>query len=224
MMARMVTTTEPTFRIVPDGDERTGQDCVDVAHGYGIPLDDWQADIVRGVLRESSGGWSASQAGLVLSRQSGKSQILTALTLFGLYELNEQVLATSHQVKTSSDAFRRLWSVIQSHDDLARRVRRHSQMIGGEYLELSSGARAMFTTRSASAGRGLSVDRLLIDECEDFPAAEAGALLPTLFARPKPGYTDPVDVRCELKRRNALSWWENEISLRSHSVTTKGIS
>lgn len=180
-----MTTTEPTFSRFPEGDETTGQDCVDLALAYGVPLDEWQADIVRGILRESGGGWCSSQAGLVVARQSGKGQIIVALELFGLYELGEQILHTAHAVKTSSDAFRRLWAVIQAHPDLAVRVRRHSQMIGAEYVELDSGARIAFTTRSASAGRGLSIDRLVVDEAEDLPAAEVGALAPTVFSRPR---------------------------------------
>ena len=38
----------PTFSRVPEGDETTGQDCVDLAVAYGVPLDAWQIDIVRG--------------------------------------------------------------------------------------------------------------------------------------------------------------------------------
>lgn len=177
--------TAPTFCRVPEGDESTGQDCVDLAAAYGVPLDPWQDDVVRGVLRESAGMWSASQAGVVVARQSGKGQILLALELFGLFELGEQILHTAHAVKTSSDGFRRLWAVIQSHADLAGRVRRHSQMIGAEYVELDCGARIAFTTRSASAGRGLTIDRLVVDEAEDLPAAEVGALQPTVYSRPR---------------------------------------
>jgi len=176
---------EPTFQTWPEGDETSGQDCVDLAAGYGVPLDNWQEDIVRRTMRECDGGWSASQVGLVVSRQNGKGQILLAVELFGLFELGENILHTAHAVKTSSDAFRRLWSVIQNHDDLATRVRRHSQMIGAEYVELDTGARIAFTTRSASAGRGLSVDRLVVDEAEDLPAPEVGALAPTVFSRPR---------------------------------------
>lgn len=175
----------PTFSLVPDGSEDTGQDCVDVALAYGVGLDEWQRDVVRGFLRERDGGWSATQCGLVVSRQSGKSQILLAISLFGLFELGEQIFATSHATKTSTDGFRRLWAVIRNHADLERRVRRHSQMIGCEFVELDSGARITFSTRSASAGRGLSIDRLLIDECEDLPAAEIAALAPTTFSRPR---------------------------------------
>ena len=36
------------------------QDCVELAAAYGVPLDPWQADIVRGLLRESGVTWSAS--------------------------------------------------------------------------------------------------------------------------------------------------------------------
>lgn len=186
MTAVMATEIVPTFSRVPDGEEATGQDCVELALAYGVPLDEWQINIVRGILREVDGAWSASQAGLVVARQSGKGQIILALELFGLFELGEQILHTAHAVKTSSDAFRRLWAVIQAHPDLACRVRRHSQMIGAEYVELDSGARIAFTTRSASAGRGLSVDRLVVDEAEDLPAPEVGALSPTVFSRPRP--------------------------------------
>lgn len=180
-----MSTTEPTFAIVPDGDESTGRDCCDLADAYGVPLDPWQRRVVRGILRESDGGWSSSQAGLVVARQNGKGQILTAIELFGLFELGEQCLHTAHSVRTSSDAFRRLWAVIQNHEDLARRVRRHSQMVGAEFVELDNGARIAFSTRSASAGRGLSLSRLICDEAEDMPAAEVAALAPTVFSRPR---------------------------------------
>ena len=58
------------------------------------------------------------------------------------------------------------------------------EQIGAEYAELHGGARIAFTTRSAGAGRGLSIDRLVIYEAEDLPTAEVGALAPTVFSRP----------------------------------------
>jgi hypothetical protein len=126
-----------------------------------VPLDAWQAEVVRAILRESGGAWSASQAGLVVGRQNGKGQILLALELAGLLLFGDQVLHAAHAVKTCSDAFRRLWRVIVSHADLFRLVRRHSQQVGLEYVELAEGQRVAFTTRSATAGRGLSIDRLV---------------------------------------------------------------
>lgn len=177
--------SEPTFSIVPDGDEATGQDCCDLAAAYSVPLDPWQQNVIRGILRERDGTWSSSQAGLVVARQNGKGQILTAIELFGLFALGENILHTAHSVKTSSDAFRRLWRVIQAHADLSRRVRRQSEMTGAEFVELDSGARIAFSTRSASAGRGLSLSRVIVDEAEDCPAAEVAALAPTVFSRPR---------------------------------------
>lgn len=218
-----MTTTEPTFARVPEGDEKAGQDAADLARAYGVPLDPWQEDVVRGILRESAGTWSASQAGLVVGRQNGKGQIILALELYGLLVLAENVLHTAHAVKTSSDAFRRLWAVLQSHADLAGMVRRHSQMIGAEYVELSNGGRIAFTTRSASAGRGLSVDRLVVDEAEDLPAPEVGALAPTVFARPHaqslyfgtaPGPMHDSEAFATMRRaahdgqNPRLAWWE----------------
>ncbi len=180
-------TTEPTFSRVPDGDESTGREVVDLAKAYGLPLDDWQQDVVRGILREADGGggWACSQAGLVVARQSGKGQILVALELAGLLLFRESIFHTSHAVKTSSDAFRRLWRIIQAHDDLSRLVRRRSEQIGAEFVELRSEARIAFSTRSAAAGRGLAFDRLVVDEAEDYPAPEVAALTSTVFSRPR---------------------------------------
>jgi phage terminase large subunit-like protein len=215
--------TDPTFARVPEGDETTGKEAVDLARAYGVPLDEWQVTIVRGILRESHGGWSASQAGLVVGRQNGKGQILLALELAGLLLFAEQVLHTAHAVKTSSDAFRRLWRVIEEHSDLSRLVKRHSQQVGLEYVELTSGARIAFTTRSASAGRGLSIDRLVVDEAEDLPAPEVGALAPTVFSRPKaqsvyfgtaPGPMHDAEAFATMRKaaheglNPRLAWWE----------------
>jgi hypothetical protein len=223
MATALATSVEPTFSRVPDGDETTGKEAVDLARAYGVPLDEWQADIVRGILRESGGGWSASQAGLVVGRQNGKGQILLALELVGLLLFAEQVLHTAHAVKTSSDAFRRLWHIIEAHADLSRLVKRHSQQVGLEYVELASGARVAFTTRSASAGRGLSIDRLVVDEAEDLPAPEVGALAPTVFARPKaqsvyvgtaPGPMHDAEAFATMRKaaheglNPRLAWWE----------------
>lgn len=223
-MTAALVSTEPTFSRVPDGDEATGVEAVELARAYGIELDEWQAAIVRGVLREAAGGgWVASQAGLVVSRQNGKGQILLALELAGLLLFRENVLHTAHAVKTSSDAFRRLVGVIDAHDDLVRLVRRHSRQVGLEYLELASGARVAFTTRSASAGRGLSIDRLVCDEAEDLPAAEVGALAPTVFSRPRaqslyvgtaPGPMHDAEAFTTMRRaaheglNPRLAWWE----------------
>lgn len=184
MTGAAVATTAPTFTRGPEGDDTTGTECVDLARSYGIALDDWQADLIRAFMREAGGTWAASQCGLVLSRQQGKGQMICARELFGLFVLGEQILHTAHQVKTSSDAFRRLWRVVEGHPDLLRLVRRHSEATGSEFVELHTGARVTFTTRSANAGRGLSIDLLVLDEAEDMPATEIAALAPTTHAKP----------------------------------------
>lgn len=92
----MTDPTDPTFTRVPVGQEATGQGAVDLARAYGVPLDPWQEHIMRGILRETAGTWSASQAGLVVGRQNGKGQILLALELYGLLVLGEHILHTPH--------------------------------------------------------------------------------------------------------------------------------
>lgn len=179
-----MTDCPPTFSRVPDGNEDLGNDCVELALAYGIGLDEWQREIIRGALRERDGTFSATQMCCCLARQNGKNQIQTAIELFGLFILGETILHTAHASRTSSDSFRRLWAVVRAHKDLERRVRKYSQAPGCEFIELEDDSRIAFTTRSASAGRGLAIDRLMIDECEDFPAAEVSAIQPTTFSRP----------------------------------------
>jgi hypothetical protein len=102
-------------------------------------------------------------------------------------------------------------------------VRRHSEQIGAEYAELAGGARIAFTTRSAAAGRGLAIDRLVVDEAEDLPAAEVGALAPTVFARPRaqslyfgtaPSVFHDSETFAQLRHsahdglNPRLAWWE----------------
>ncbi len=179
-----MTDCPPTFSRVPDGDEELGRDCVELSLAYGIGLDEFQRQIILGALRERDGTFSATQMCCCLARQNGKNQIQTAIELFGLFVLGETILHTAHASRTSSDAFRRLWQVVRSHKDLERRVRKYSQAPGCEFIELDDDSRIQFTTRSASAGRGLAIDRLIIDECGDLPAAEVAALQPTTFSRP----------------------------------------
>jgi hypothetical protein len=80
-----------------------------------------------------------------------------------------------------------------------------------------------FTTRSASAGRGLAVDRLVVDEAEDLPAPEVGALAPTVFSRPRaqslyfgtaPGLMHDSEAFATMRSsahdglNPRLAWWE----------------
>lgn len=108
--------------------------------------------------------------------------VLADVFLFGA----DLVVWTAHLFNTAQEAFRDLEALITGAPHLSRRVKKIRHENGGESIELMNGARIAFMARSASAGRGLSGDRVILDEAFALEAAQMGALLPTLSARPNP--------------------------------------
>jgi hypothetical protein len=154
----------------------------------GLELDPWQELVLEGMLGErADGSWAAFEVGLMVSRQNGKGAILEARELAGLFLLGERlIIHSAHEFPTSLEAFRRLKDLIQNTPALDRRVRRYTHSHGEEGIELKSGQRIRFRTRTKGGGRGFSCDCLIFDEAMILPETAQGAVLPTLSARPNP--------------------------------------
>jgi len=71
-------------------------------------------------------------------------------------------------------------------DYLSRRVKNVYRGNGDESIELLSGSRLVFKTRTKGGGRGLTGDKVVLDEAFALQPMHMGALLPTLSARPNP--------------------------------------
>lgn len=86
------------------------EDACFLAGGYGLVPDPWQVDIVHSWLarRPRTRKWVHKRNGLAVPRQNGKNGALEIRELYGLIELGEAILHTSHQIKTSRKAFKRL--------------------------------------------------------------------------------------------------------------------
>jgi hypothetical protein len=84
------------------------------------------------------------------------------------------------------EAFRRLLHFFENYDELTRRVKRISKSHGEEGIELLSGQRVRFRTRTAGGGRGFTGDCLFLNEAMILREASMGALYFTLSARPNP--------------------------------------
>lgn len=176
------------FSVPPGGVGSAGQEAVDLAALAGLVLDPWQAFVLEHSLAERGNGkWAAFEVGVVVPRQNGKGGILEARELAGLFLLRERlVIHSAHQFDTSLEAFRRLLALIQDTPELDRRVKRVSRAHGEEGIELTSGQRIRFRTRTKGGGRGFTGDCLILDEAMILPETSHGALLPTLSARPNP--------------------------------------
>jgi len=180
----------PRIRVVPESDRSLGPLILEVARRLRVRLDGWQEDVIldaSGI--KPDGRWAANTVGLCVGRQNGKGEILLVREVAGLFVLDEMLLIHSaHEQATSSEHFRRLLQAIESVPEFDRKVLRVSRGKGAEAIELRSGARVMFKTRTGSGGRGFAeVDFVAADEAMILNAAAASALIPTQAAKSMDG-------------------------------------
>jgi phage terminase large subunit-like protein len=179
----------PSLRVVPRRVRGShGGLAVQLASGYGLTADDWQADAVECLLAHRKGGRYAAATGkIAVPRQNGKNGILEIRELFGMVVLGEKFLHTAHEVKTARKAFKRIASFFENeraHPELSAMVVEIRKTNGQEAILLTNGGSIEFIARSSGSGRGFTVDVLVCDEDQDLTDDELAALLPTISAAP----------------------------------------
>jgi hypothetical protein len=183
---------EPRLHSFPPYVSSAGDEAIELAHRAGLHLYPWQQLVLRDALGETVGGkWAAFEVGLICPRQQGKGSILEALELAALFLSDPDsppplILHSAHEFKTSAEHFRRVRDLVEGTEILRRQVRRIFTASGAESIELHSGARLRFVTRTGGSGRGFSADLVVIDEAYNLTAESMAAVLPTLAARPNP--------------------------------------
>jgi hypothetical protein len=178
----------PRISSVPAYASSAGAEAIELAELGGLVLDDWQRYVLTHALGERSDGqWAAFEVGILCSRQNGKGAVLMARELAALYLLGERlVIHSAHLLSTSLEHFRRLLTIIEDTPEFDRRVQRVSKAHGEEGIELKSGQRIRFRTRTAGGARGFSADVVVVDEAMVVSDAMHAALVPTVSAHPNP--------------------------------------
>jgi hypothetical protein len=230
------------LHVPPYVSTETGRQAIELAASAGLILDPWQCLVLEQSLAEDARGrWAAFEVGLVVARQNGKGSILEARELAGLFLLDERVIIHSaHRFETSLEAFRRILELIEGTPAFDRRVKRVSKSHGDEGIELRSGARLRFKTRTASGGRGLTGDCVILDEAMILPTATVGALMPTMAARsvsgnPQLWYTGSAgnefsDVLGRIRRRGmagddpSLCYLEWSVADEAYAANPYGVA
>lgn len=176
----------PRLELVPDCWSCAGQEAIDLASSVGLGLDPWQKHVLNGGLGERADGlWASFLVTLIVQRQNGKGGVTEALELAGLFLWGERkIVHSAHRLDTSTAAFVRVRNLIDGSDDLTRRVKRITSSDGEQFIELMTGARLEFRTRGNTGGRGLTGDRLILDEALELTGEQMAALLPILLAIP----------------------------------------
>jgi phage terminase large subunit-like protein len=179
---------EPRIAVIPDRVRTAGPQIATVARMAGIELDSAQqlvVDAVGGV--GADGKWAAFESVVFTPRQNLKTEVMIARVLAGLFVFNEAyVVYSSHAVKTSTKTFKRLIRAIDRSPALGARIKRTSNRIGSEQVELSTGQTLECVARSVNSGRGFTGNTILLDEAHELDADSLAAMLPMLSTVPNP--------------------------------------
>ena len=182
--AELIGSQVPTHGHVPAHSSSRGHEAVELAESLGLELDAWQRAVLEGACAVTAdGAWAALDVGLLVPRQSGKTSLLVARELAGLFLFGERlILHSAHETLAALEAFRMLVGLLEdSH--LSNRVSRVVYSKGFEAVELEGGALVRFRARTRSAGRGFSADLIVLDEAQLLPEQAFASLLPTQAAR-----------------------------------------
>lgn len=177
----------PRLFSCPPGTGTAGRDAADLYEfAAKHPLDNWQVLALESALGETpTCMWASKTVGMVVSRQNGKTEILIARMLAGVFLFGEkQIVYSAHLFATSVKTYRKLKQLIRNCPELHREVLRYIDSHGQEGIEFKNGALISFVARTRGAARGDTVDLLVLDEAFDITEAEMAAMLPTQLAVP----------------------------------------
>ena len=162
-------------------------DAAFLAEGYGLKPDPWQKLFLDHAMgRDAKGRMTCTQACLSVPRQNGKNAIIEMIELYQMIVLGRRILHTAHEVKTARAAFLRIAGFFESaeYPELQEMVDFIRRANGQEEVRLLNGGSVQFGARTQGAGRGFTVDTLIMDEAQDLGDESLAALLPTISSAP----------------------------------------
>lgn len=206
----------PRLESRPDSVGSWGELAVDFVTAAGMRLEDWQEYVLWAWHDiDSDGRWAASEAGLLVSRQNGKTEDLVGFDLSRLFlfptpdRRRRTVLHTAHELKTATESFEKVAAIIAANDRLMDMVQHVYTANGKEAILLKPrpgqllGDRLRFVARSKGSGRGFAANDIVYDEAQELAPAARKALTYTqstipnrqeIFAGTVPGEDNDGEV------------------------------
>ena len=178
----------PTFLTSPEVTATEGHLVGDLCRLAGFDPDPEQQLVLDHLFAYRPDGSSAVfETAVIAPRQNLKTGLAKQAVLGWLFVTGEQLVVWSaHEFRTSQEAFRDFTVLIESSPDLDAEVKAIYRGNGDEAIELKSGSRLIFKARTKAGGRGLTGDKVILDEAFALAPEHMGALLPTLAAVPDP--------------------------------------
>ncbi|MGW6257629.1 hypothetical protein [Streptomyces sp. NPDC055085] len=198
----------PRLSLVPPTQRSSaGRAAVNLAAVAGLHLDPWQQWIVERALGETDELYynaaldkmmprsSAYEIALIVARQNGKGSIMEALELAWLFLLGAEVVChAAHEFATSKEHFQRIEGLVTDTPELKAELSPGGVKWshGDESITLKPDRtvgrykkqRLIFKTRTKSAARGFSIDKLVLDEAVILKQDAVKAMTYTTSARP----------------------------------------
>lgn len=186
-----MTSVLPASSLVPLFHSSLGDDAVALSALCGLFLDDWQQEILRGLCSFKEDGQFAARQGLILApRQQGKNICIEARELAGLFLLEEKImLHTAHEFRTAQSSMNRVKEhILCAGNDLpffdkigfrnsgAETSIRIPKVVTANGRTLRESSWLQFTPRTSGAGRGITVEFLVVDEAYAYTSEQASAL------------------------------------------------
>jgi hypothetical protein len=177
----------PAYEAAPAYTETLGGEVAELAVLAGFAPDPEQRLALDLIFALSSGRSAAFEVAVVAARQNLKTGVFLQAALGWLFVTESPLVVWSaHEFRTSREAFRALDELIAGTPALSRRVLKVATANGDESIELRNRCRVIFKARTSTGGRGLSGDKVVLDEAFALLPEHMGALLPTVSARPDP--------------------------------------
>jgi len=163
-----------------DGDQVAGM-CADV--GYGPDAE--QRLLLDGIFARSAAHKSVAFATAILAaRQNLKTGVEKQAGLGWLFLFHvDPIVWTAHEWDTVEEAYRDLAEIIFGSPWMSRQILTYSSAKRDMYFTTRRGGRMIFKTRTPGGGRGLTGEKIILDEGWKLRDVHLGTLLPTMSAR-----------------------------------------
>lgn len=179
MPAATLDLVAPAFRWEPPRAVTDGPLVAELCDAVGFHPDPEQRLILDAVFADPP----PRDVGIVAPRQNLKTATLQMMALGWLFITGERLVVWSaHEFNTAAEAFRDMEALIEGHPELRGEVKHIHRASGSEAIELRSGQRLRFKARTKGGGRGLTGNRIVLDEAMYLKPDHLGALVPTLRA------------------------------------------
>lgn len=178
--------TEPAHRWIPEYRETLGPEVADICAMAGFPPDPEQQLALDAIFALRPDGKSVLfETAVVVPRQNMKTGLFKQCALGWLFVTKQRLIIWSaHEFSTSQEAHRDLKELLEGCPQLLKRVKAIPSGNGDEGIELHGGQRVKFRARTKTGGRGLTGDKIVLDEAFALQPTHIGSLMPTLSVVP----------------------------------------